>query len=174
MAAGQSCAGSKTGGVWLTYRSSKGRLKPFSDGLRPPTESPAITATLNKLNFLLLLYAAVSACIFQFVLPDPPATWPAWSALTAFCALHGFIVARRLRRRQDAAPAGIGSYLTGLLVGIWLMQGMDILNYADYYTADYRIPRDRLSTIKFTVPQAPECSGSNRVRVCYLPAAKAG
>lgn len=127
-------------------------------------------AALNKLNVLLLLYAAVSACIFQFALPDPPATWPAWSALTAFCALHGFIVARRLWRGQDASPAGIGSYLTGLLVGIWLMQGMDILNYADYYTADYRIPRDRLSTIEFPVPQAPECSGSNRFRVCYLPA----
>ena len=41
MAAGQSRAGSKTGGVWLTYRSSKGRLKPFSDGLHPPTENPA-------------------------------------------------------------------------------------------------------------------------------------
>ena len=119
-------------------------------------------AALNKLSFLLLFYAAVSACIFQFALPDPPATWPAWSTLTAFCALHGFIVARRLKRGQDAAPAGIGSCLTGLLVGIWLMQGMDILNYADYYTADYRIPRDQLSAIEFTVPQAPECSGSNR------------
>ena len=64
-----------------------------------------MTVTLNKLNFLLLLYAAVSACIFQLALPDPPATWPAWSALTAFCALHGFIVARRLKRGQDASPA---------------------------------------------------------------------
>ncbi len=36
-----------------------------------------MTVTLNKLNVLLLLYAAVSACIFQFALPDPPATWPA-------------------------------------------------------------------------------------------------
>ncbi len=129
-----------------------------------------MTAALNKLSFLLLLYAAVSACIFQFVLPDLSADWSVWSAATAVCALYGFIMARRLRRRQDASPAVIGSYLTGLLIGIWLMQGMDILNYADYYTADYRIPRDRLSTIEFPVPQAPECSGSNRFRVCYLPA----
>ena len=144
----------------------------FQTASKLPTESHAMPAALNKLSFLLLLYAAVSACIFQFVLPDLSADWSVWSAATAFCALHGFIVARRLRRGQDASPAGIGSCLTGLLIAVWLMQGMDILIYADYYTADYRIPRDRLSTIEFTVPKAPECSGGNRVRVCYLPAAE--
>ena len=87
----------------------KGRLKNvfygFQTASKLPTESTAMTAALNKLSFLLLLYAAVSACIFQFVLPDLSADWSVWSAATAVCALYGFIMARRLRRRQDASPA---------------------------------------------------------------------
>ncbi|HFC6394904.1 hypothetical protein [Neisseria bacilliformis] len=92
----------------------KGRLKNvfygFQTASKLPTESHAMPAALNKLSFLLLLYAAVSACIFQFVLPTFPPTGrygvppPPFAPCTAL-SWHGGCGAGRMQHLLASAAA---------------------------------------------------------------------